>query len=119
MTNDNERPQERGGGGFFAGFLVGALVGGAIAMLISQEETRDLIVGKAREAGNLAMDAGGDLRGKVADVAGSFQTSASDLYSRGKEVVDNARSNIDAAVDEGKTTADAMREDLSRNSSDL
>ena len=51
------------GGGFFAGFLLGSIVGGAAAVLLAQEETRDLLVGKAREASNMAKDATEDLRG--------------------------------------------------------
>jgi hypothetical protein len=95
------------GGGFFAGFIMGAIAGGVIAYLMTQEEARDAIVGKAREAGNFAVDATGDLRSK-----------ATDLYERGKNVVESARSNINAAVDEGQTSADQIREDLSRQSSD-
>lgn len=102
QPGDNER-----GGGFFAGFIVGAIAGGVIAYLMTQEDARDMIVGKAREASNYAMDATGDLR-----------TKASDLYERGKNVVENARSNINAAVDEGQTSADHIRDDLSRQSSD-
>lgn len=123
-----------GGGGFVAGFLVGALVGAAAAVLFAQEDMRDLLVGKAREAGNFAMDAGGDLRGKAADIGGKvgevasniggkaadaasqWQTSASDLYARGKDIVDNARSNFDGAVKEGNTTAQQMRDDLGQRS---
>lgn len=104
------------GGGFFAGFVFGALAGGLLAYLLTQEEARDLVVGKAREAGNFAMDATGDLRGKVTDAATSFQANAADLYARGKNVVDNARTNITAAVDEGQTTAERLREDLSQQS---
>jgi hypothetical protein len=107
---------DRGGGGFFAGFIVGVIAGGVLAYLITQEEARDVIVGKAREAGNFAMDATGDLRGKVTDAASSLQANAADLYARGKSVVDNARSNISAAVDEGQTTADLLRDELSRES---
>lgn len=92
---------EAKGGGFFAGFLFGAVAGGALAYVITQEEARDVIVGKAREASNFAVDATGDLR---------------DLYARGKSVVENARSNINAAVDEGQTTADQLRKDLSQQS---
>ena len=102
------------GGGFFAGFLIGSIVGGAAAVLLTQEETRDLLVGKAREAGNLAKDATDDLRGKVGDVASQWQTGASDLYERGKHVVDSARANVDAAVDEGVNSAEQAREDLTR-----
>lgn len=120
MSDNNNRPeQESGGGGFFAGFLVGALVGGAVALLVSQEETRDMIVGKAREAGNIAMDATGDLRGRVGDVTSSWQQSAGELYARGKDIVDSARGNISAAVDEGKTTSASLREELSEENKDL
>jgi len=119
MNDNNDRPQQESGGGFFAGFLVGVLVGGAIALLISQEETRDMIVGKAREAGNIAMDATGDLRGRVGDVTSSWQQSATDLYARGKDIVDSARSNISAAVDEGKTTSQTLREELAQENTDL
>ncbi len=106
----------KGGGGFFAGFVTGAIAGGFVAYLITQEEARDVIVGKAREASNLAADATGDLRGKVTDVASSLQANAADLYARGKSVVENARSNISAAVDEGQSTAEELRDDLSRQS---
>lgn len=102
------------GGGFFPGFLIGAIVGGAAAVLLTQEEARDLLVGKAREAGNIAMDATGDLRGKVNDVTTQWQSGASDLYERGKQVVDNARTNIDAAVDQGIDAAEQLRQELAR-----
>jgi hypothetical protein len=38
------------------------------------------------------------------------------LYARGKTVVDNARSTINAAVDESQNTSEQLREDLSRES---
>jgi gas vesicle protein len=107
MGNEN-----RGGGGFFAGFLIGGLVGGAIAVLVSQEETRDLLLGKAREASSFAMDATDDLRGKVSNAATQWQSSAAELYARGKEVVDGARVNFDAAVNEGVSAADRARDEL-------
>src|SRR5579862_7244596 len=102
------------GGGFFAGFLIGAVVGGAAAVLLSQEETRDLLVGKAREAGNFAKDATEDLRGKVGDATTQWQSSASDLYERGRKVVENARGTIDAAVSEASDHADRLREELEK-----
>jgi gas vesicle protein len=109
MSNEN-----RGGGGFFAGFVLGVLAGGAIAMLLGQEETRDLLVGKAREAGNLAKDASGDLRGRFSDVTAQWQDSAADLYERGRQIVENARTNINEAVEEGTTTAADVRDELGR-----
>ncbi len=104
----------KGGGGFVAGFVIGAIVGGAAAVLLVQEDARDLLVGKAREAGNIAMDATGDLRGKVGDVTSQWQSNASELYERGRQVVENARANVDAAVTEGQETADRAREELER-----
>jgi gas vesicle protein len=82
-----------GNSGFLGGFLLGVIVGGALALLLSQEETRDLLVGKAREAGNLAMDASGDLRGRINDVTSQWQEGAADLYDRGRAIVDNARAD--------------------------
>jgi gas vesicle protein len=106
--------RDGGGGGFFAGFLVGAIVGGAAALLLTQEETRDLLAGKAREASNLAMDKTGDLRGKVSDVTSQWQSSVSELYERGRQVVENARASLDAAVAEGQATAEETRDELQR-----
>ncbi len=77
------------GNGFLGGFVAGAIIGILLAYVIMQEDARDLIVGKAREAGNRAMDATGDLR---------------DLYQRGRDVVDSARSN--------------MADDVTRNASE-
>ncbi len=103
-----------GGGGFFAGLLVGAVIGGVAAVLLTQEETRDRIAGKAREAGSFAMDATGDLRGRVGDVTSQWQSSVSELYERGRQVVDSARANIDAAVAEGQAAADETADELQR-----
>ena len=103
-----------GGSAFLPGFVIGAIVGGAAALLLTQEETRDLLVGKAREAGNAAMDATGDLRGKVNDVTTQWQTNASDLYERGRKVVENARGTIDDAVAYGAQAAQEHRDELSR-----
>jgi gas vesicle protein len=102
------------GSGFFGGFLLGAIVGGAVAVFLTQEETRDLLVGKAREASNFAVDASGDLRGRVNDVTSQWQVSATDLYERGRSVVENARSNFNAAIDEGAERAQEAREAMER-----
>ena len=103
-----------GGSGFFAGFLIGAIVGAAGAMLLTQEEARDRLAGTAREAGNRAMNATGGLRGKVNDVTSQWQSSVSELYERGRRVVDSARANIDAAVAEGRSAAQESQEELER-----
>jgi hypothetical protein len=86
----------------------------AAATFLTQEEARDRLAGKAREAGNFAMDATGDLREKVGDVTSQWQSSVSDLYERGRQVVESARSNLDAAVAEGQATAEETRDELQR-----
>ena len=88
-----------GGGRFFAGFLIGAVAGVAAATFLTQEEARDRLAGKAREAGNFASQ---------------WQSSVSDLYERGRQVVESARSNFDAAVAEGQTAAEETRDELQR-----
>lgn len=103
-----------GGGRFFAGLLVGAVAGAVAAVIFTQEDTRDRLAGKAREAGGLAMDATGDLREKVGGVTSAWQSSVSDLYEKGRQVVESARSNLDAAVAEGQNAAQATREELER-----
>jgi gas vesicle protein len=103
-----------GGGGFFAGFVIGAVIGGVAAVLLSQEEMRERLAGKAREAGSFAADATGDLRGRVSDVTSQWQSSVSELYEKGRQVVESARANIDAAVAEGRATADETADELQR-----
>ncbi len=103
-----------GGGGFIAGFLIGGVIGGLAAVLLTQDALRDQLVGKAREAGNLAMDATGDLREKMSDVSSQWQSSVSEFYERGRQVVESARANIDAAVAEGRAAADETAEELQR-----
>jgi gas vesicle protein len=106
--------QNGGGGGFMVGFLVGAVVGGTAAVLLAQDEMRDRLASKAREAGNLAADATGDLRGRVSDATSQWQSGVSELYERGRQVVESARANIDAAVAEGKATAEQTHDELQR-----
>ena len=68
----------------------------------------------ARDAGNFAKDATGDLRGKVGDVTSQWQSNVSELYERGRQVVESARANIDAAVAEGRAVVDETHDELTR-----
>lgn len=105
---------KRNGGGFLAGFLIGAVAGAVAAAFLTQEEARDRLAGKAREAGSFAMGATDDLREKVSGVTSQWQSSVSELYERGRQVVESARSNIDAAVAEGQASAEELRDELER-----
>ena len=58
QQNNNGSAQPRGNG-FIGGFVAGAIAGAILAYVIMQEDARDLIVGKAREAGEMAKDLNG------------------------------------------------------------
>jgi len=73
---------ERSNGGFVTGFFIGALLGASVAMLISPE--------------------GNDGRSE----------RLRDLYTRGKEIIDTARDDLDKALDEGRAAANAQRKRL-------
>jgi gas vesicle protein len=93
-----------GGAGFITGLVLGGIAGAALAMILAPqtgEETRDLLVAKAREAGERARDTAGD---------------ANDLLARGRQIVAEAKTRIDAAVSEGKDAAARQRGTLENES---
>jgi len=96
---------DRGGNaGFITGLALGALAGATLAMVLapqSGEDTRDLLVAKAREASERARDTAGD---------------AGDLLARGRQIVAEAKARIDAAVTEGKDAAARQRSNLENES---
>ena len=105
MSDDtpNGTSEEQGGGGFpgfLTGLVLGVLAGATLAMVLapqSGEDTRDLLVAKAREAGERARDTAGD---------------ANDLLARGRQIVADARARIDGAIAEGKDAATRQRSTL-------
>ncbi|MEO7039651.1 MAG: YtxH domain-containing protein [Candidatus Elarobacter sp.] len=96
--------ESNGVGGFVTGLAVGALAGATLAMILapqSGEDTRDLLVAKAREAGERARDGAGD---------------AGDLLARGRRIVADAKARIDGAIAEGKDAAERQRITLENES---
>ena len=100
---------DRGGGGvpgFITGLVLGALAGATLAMVLapqSGEDTRDLLVAKAREAGERARDTAGD---------------ANELLARGRQIVADAKARIDGAIAEGKDAASRQRSTLEDESNE-
>lgn len=87
------------GGGLVTGFVLGGLAGVVLAMLVtpkSGEDTRGLLVAKARETADRARDAAGDV----------------DLLERGRSIVNAARERLDNAIAEGREAAERQRSDL-------
>jgi len=102
-----ERGNGGGGlGGFVTGLAIGTLAGAVLAMILapqSGEDTRDILVAKAREAGERARDTAGD---------------AGDLLARGRQIVADAKARIDGAIVEGKDAAAQQRTTLENESSE-
>ena len=101
--------REQGGGslgGFIAGLAIGTVAGALLAMILapqSGEDTRDLLVARAREAGERARDTAGD---------------AGDLLARGRQIVAEAKARIDGAITEGKDAAAQQRTTLENESTE-
>lgn len=89
---------------FFAGFLVGVLVGAAAALLFAPqagEETRTLIRDKGIELRERADDLSGEARKRAEELQGQVKGKAGELQTKVQE-----------AVDEGKTAATKKKEEL-------
>ena len=87
-------------------FFIGVGIGVGVALLFapqSGEDTRDLLVAKAREAGERARDGAGD---------------AGDLLARGRQIVAEAKARIDGAIAEGKDAATQQRTTLENESTE-
>lgn len=89
---------------FFAGFVVGALVGAAAAMLLapqSGEETRTLI-----------RDRGIELRERADDATLEARRKAEELRGQAKGKAEELQAKVQDAIEEGKTAATKRKEEL-------
>ena len=99
---------DKSGGGFVTGLLLGLLAGATLAMISapqSGEDTRDLLRAKAREAADRARDTAGEMSESVGG-----QTN--ELLERGRAIVERARARVDGAVAEGMDAAEQQRNEL-------
>ncbi len=91
-------------GDFVAGFMVGALVGAAAALLMapmSGEDTRVFIREKGVELGQRADEMSGEARKR-----------AEELQLQAKERAEALQEKVKVAVEEGKATATKTKEEL-------
>jgi gas vesicle protein len=89
---------------FFAGFVVGALVGAAAALLFapqSGEETRDLI-----------RDKGIELKEQANELSAEARKRAEQVQMQTRERAIELQSQVKQAVEEGKTVAAKKKEEL-------
>jgi gas vesicle protein len=106
-------------GSFLSGFLVGGLVGAAVALLMapqSGEETRVLIRDKSlelkdktvtslEEAYERAEHAAADARVRADELAKLAQQRAEELRQRGQVVLEEQRAKISSAIAQKETDA--------------
>ena len=106
MSNNN------GGdiGAFFAGFLVGGLVGAAAALLLapqSGEETREQIRQKGIELQDRGEDVLAEARAKAEAVAADIRRRAEELQRQSKVILEEGQKNLADAVAHTKEAAAA------------
>jgi gas vesicle protein len=103
------------GGEFMAGFLVGALVGAAAALLLapqSGEETRTLIREKGIELGQRAEDLSAEARRKAEDLQLQAKDKADEIQAQAKDRAGSIQTKVKQAVEEGKSAAAKRHEEL-------
>jgi len=94
----------RGSMDFMAGFLVGGLVGAALALLFAPargEEVREQIKEKGIELQHLAHD-----------ITADPNRFAEEVTSKGRAVLDEQRTRFQQAVEEGKRAAARKKDEL-------
>ena len=105
-------------GAFFSGFVIGGLVGAAVALILapqSGEETRALMREKSieikergeagwQEAQERARHAADDAKARAAEVAAEVRSKAEEIV---REVAETATKKAQGATDEDNAAADA------------
>ena len=93
-----------GGIDFVAGFVVGALVGTAVALLLapqSGEDTRALI-----------RDKGIEIQERSVEMSTEAKRRAADMQVQAKERAEDLQAKVKQAVEEGKSAATEQKKDM-------
>lgn len=92
--------------GYLGWFFLGAIVGGAAALLLAPKtgrETRELLVEQGGEAWRLAQQKAGDV-----------QVRAGDLFDKGREYFEEQAQRLTSAFEAGRS---AMKDEITRGRS--
>ena len=92
-------------GAFFAGFVVGGLVGAIMALLFapqSGEETCTLIRDKSIELRDQAGETASEVRARAEKLAVDARAKAEDLRQRSQVVLEEQKTCLGEAIDTGK-----------------
>ena len=93
---------------------VGAIIGGAVALLLAPktgEETRELLREKSADLAKRAQERGTELARRAQETVGEAQTKAQDYLGRGREALEDSSAQLRAAFEAGRG---AMREELGK-----
>jgi gas vesicle protein len=93
-------------------FLMGGLIGAAIALLYapkSGRETRKDISKAAKRAKKGTVDLVEDITESVSDFTSDMKDRAADIIDRGKELSENARKDILATLEHGQKVIEKQR----------
>lgn len=92
-------------GAFLSGFIVGGLVGAAVALLMapqSGEETRVLIRDRSIELKDKAVEAAEDARVRAEAAAEEARMRAEEIRQRGQQVYLDQKGRLESAIDATK-----------------
>lgn len=106
--------EEKSGGGA-GSFLLGALIGAGMALLLapqSGEETRRDIKRKAREVTDAAKDVAGDLGDTVVDRYAQAKRSVGSTIDSARQAIDLKKHQATEAIRAGREAAAQAREEL-------
>jgi gas vesicle protein len=100
-------------GAFLSGFIVGGLVGAAIALLMapqSGEETRVMIRDRSIELKDKAVEAAEDARIRAEAAAEEARMRADEIKHRGQQIYLDQKGRLESAID---ATKDAIQKTTS------
>jgi gas vesicle protein len=104
---------------FFAGFVIGGLVGAAVALILapqSGEETRAQIRERSIELRDRAGELAVETRQRAEELSEEARKRAEDLSAetrkRVEEIIADARVRLEEAIEEGKKAATKKKDEL-------
>ena len=92
-------------GSFLSGFIIGGLVGAAVALLMapqSGEETRTLLKDKSIELKDKATETAEEARVRAERLAEEARARAEELRRRGQEIYAEQKVKLEKAIESGK-----------------
>jgi gas vesicle protein len=100
---------------FFTGFILGGVVGAAVALLLAPqtgEETRALLRDQSVELRNRGVELSEQARTRAEQLAAEARQRSEELQQRGRMTLEEQRVRLQEAIEEGKDAATKKRDEL-------